>query len=272
MIIANKYNIIEKLGSGSFGSIFKAENIRTHEMVAIKMELLSSETKLLKNETKIYQYLSSFSSNVGIVKVKWFGVHANCYCMAINLLGLSLKEYKQHSDFPFSLEQVIGLTKQMISLLEYIHSKGLIHRDIKPENFLFGMEDKRETLHLIDFGFCKTYLQHDKTHIPINSIAKRSIIGSPNFISLNIHNGIEPTRRDDLESIAYIIMYLLSCDKEIKWNNNKLEAIKQMKTKLCANYDTHEIVKTYLQYCRGLHFNEEPNYKYINTFLSRHLI
>ena len=266
-MIANKYKIIEGLGSGSFGSIFKAENIRTNELVAIKMELLSSETKLLKNETKIYQYLSSFSSNVGIVKVKWFGIHANCYCMAINLLGVSLKEYKQHSDFHFSLEQVVGLTKQMIELLKYIHSKGLIHRDIKPENFLFGLGDKRETLHLIDFGFCKTYLQNDNTHIPINSITKKSIIGSPNYISLNIHNGIEPTRRDDLESISYIIIYLLSRDKEIIWNNNDLESIKQMKTKLFANYDAPEFVKTYLEYCRGLHFNEEPNYNYLYSLL-----
>ena len=88
MIIANKYKIIEKIGEGCFGFIFKGENIRTFEKVAIKMESILSETKLLKNEAKIYQYLHG--SSIGFPTVKWFGIIDNYYYMVLPLLGDSL--------------------------------------------------------------------------------------------------------------------------------------------------------------------------------------
>ena len=92
-IINNKYKIISKIGEGSFGSIFKGINIRTNEYVAIKVELIESNTKLLKNESKIYQYLSN---NSGIPTVKWFGKNDKIYFMVLNLLGESLENLKNY--------------------------------------------------------------------------------------------------------------------------------------------------------------------------------
>jgi serine/threonine protein kinase len=69
-MIANKYDLISKIGSGAFGSIYKGQNVRTGEPVAIKVEPLKHETNLLKNEARIYQYLKG---GVGIPQVKWYG-------------------------------------------------------------------------------------------------------------------------------------------------------------------------------------------------------
>ena len=85
MIIGNKYELIKKIGCGSFGSIYRGKNIRTNENVAIKIESINEDTNLLKNETKIYQYLSGFNYN-GIPILKWYGIDDKYNYMVINLL------------------------------------------------------------------------------------------------------------------------------------------------------------------------------------------
>ena len=142
VIISNKYKLIEKIGSGAFGDIYKGENIRTKESVAIKIEPLSNETKLLKNETKIYQYLGNTQ---GIPQVKWFGVDETNNYMAMKLLGSSLSEnIKKYGTL--SLTNTKYITTQILKIVKKIHDKELLHRDIKPDNFLFGLQDEINTI------------------------------------------------------------------------------------------------------------------------------
>ena len=198
--IGNKYKIGDILGSGGYGTLFRARNIRTNEEVAVKVEPINNNTKLLKNETKIYQYLNSFCQK-GIPKVLWYGSDKDNYYMVMELLGYSLKEVN------YSTNQLIGI--QIINRLEFIHSKQLIHRDVKPDNFLFGISKNENILYIIDFGFCKTYINNG---IHILNKKRNHIIGTPNFISIRVSEGEEPSRRDDLESVVYILYYL--------WNGN----------------------------------------------------
>jgi serine/threonine protein kinase len=138
MKIQNKYVINEQIGVGSFGFIYKGTNIRTNEKVAIKMEPIKNNTKLLKNESTIYQYLLNVN---GVPTIKWFGKDEINYYMVINLLGESLQSFvEKRGPIPLKLTMKIGL--QILYLLKDIHEKGLVHRDVKPDNFLIGIGKK----------------------------------------------------------------------------------------------------------------------------------
>jgi serine/threonine protein kinase len=246
-IIGNKYKIGDMLGSGGYGTLFRARNVRTNEEVAVKVEPINNNTKLLKNETKIYQYLNSFCQK-GIPKVLWYGSDKVNYYMVMELLGSSLKEVNK------STIQLIGI--QIINRLEFIHSKQLIHRDVKPDNFLFGIYKNEDILYIIDFGFCKTYINNG---IHIHNKKRDHILGTPNFISIRVSEGEEPSRRDDLESVVYILYYL--------WNgtisvNDKL---------LFLNKENN--IPSYMiqlfDYCRNLGFEENPDYSYLYNILKK---
>jgi casein kinase I family protein HRR25 len=256
MIISNKYEILEKIGEGGFGKIYKGRNVRTGENVAIKVEPIANQTKLLKNETKIYQYLASGD---GIPQIKWFGVDDTNNYMVVNLLGDSLSSLKEKYN-TFSLKVVLQIGKQILERLKFIHSMGLIHRDVKPDNFLMGNESK---VFIIDFGLCKKYLKND-VHIENKRINK--ILGTPIFISVNIHNLNEPSRRDDLESMIYTLMYLYF--EKLDWVDfDDINDIKSAKENLLKNDAVPKVLKDMLYYIRSVAFDEIPNYDYLFDIL-----
>jgi casein kinase I family protein HRR25 len=249
MIIANKYKIIEKLNNGEFGTIFKAENIRTKEPVAIKMESISVETKMLKRETQIYQYLGKA---VGVPQVKWYGSTEEYNYMVMPLFGDSL------ASKTFSLVDSFSIGQKIVRILSFIHEKGLIHRDVKPDNFVFNQEGT--DVYIIDFGLCKKYIDNDNKHIEMKS--GKTIIGTPNFVSLNVHNGVEPSRRDDLISVAYIILCLVNGG--LPWQTKReMKEIKIQKQCILQWSKTPSKLIEYLTYCENLKFDETPNYEYL---------
>lgn len=262
--INNKYKLISKLGSGSFGSIYKGENIRTKEHVAIKIEPIDSNTKLLKNESNVYNYLKKFNFH-GIPQLKWFGVDTTNNYMVINLLGDSINSHIQHNG-KMNLDLVLTIGIKMLDIIKFIHEKDLIHRDVKPDNFLFGLDANGsiniERIYLIDFGFCKTYKTLDGEHVADNPLT--NIIGTPNYISLNVHNLHQPGRRDDVESTIYIMIYMMF--GFLQWESHNIDKIIEMKKNISNNQDIPHVVKQYLLYVRSLKYDEEPIYDY-NIFM-----
>jgi len=258
-IIGNKYKLLEKIGEGSFGSIYKGENIRTKEYVAIKVEPIINDLKLLKNESTIYQYLIN---NEGIPNVKWFGKDQINYYMVINLLGESLQSLKERKQ-TFSLKLVLQVGIQIIYLLKMIHDKGIVHRDIKPDNFLLGLNNKNKKIYLIDFGFCKTFL-NDNKHIEIKKT--KNLIGSNNFASVNAHDFNELSRRDDLESLGYMLIYFYF--GELMWKDySSNEMIKILKNNIINDENIPKILIQYFKIIKCLEFKETPNYDLlINIF------
>jgi serine/threonine protein kinase len=260
MIIGNKYLLIEKIGSGSFGSIYKGQNIRTAELVAIKVEANDCKKKILKNEAKIYQFLGI---KHGFPQIKWFLVDSSNSYLVLDLLGVSLTEYKQNNIIPYNL--VIEIAIQMIDRVEILHNNSLIHRDLKPDNFLFGNSSCNNTLYLIDFGFCRKYTDLQGNHI-MNKPTK-SLIGTPLFVSLFVHKNGQPSRRDDIESILFIILYLID---KLEWSYKKDlindEIIKMKEDMIFSTYIPLNIINLII-YCRSLKFDECPDYEFIKNQL-----
>jgi serine/threonine protein kinase len=257
-IINNKYKVINRIGSGSFGSIYKAQNIRTQEYVAIKVEAIKDNLKLLKNESNIYNYLNDLKC---VPILKWFGKDEINYYMVINLLGTSLQELKNKL-LKFSPNLVFKIAIKIINILRSIHEKGLVHRDIKPDNFLFGL-NSFNNIYLIDFGFCKLYIhnKHKKTH---------SLIGSMNYASISSHQRYELTRRDDLESLGYMLLYFISGN--LPWNNdNDEQEVIRKKIEILNDKCYPEAILNYLRYVTSLEYDETPNYIFIIEHFTKEL-
>jgi serine/threonine protein kinase len=262
-IIANKYEILEKLGEGTFGKVFKGKNMRSAEEIAIKIQHKDIEN-VLKHEAKIYKYLRDVS---GIPRIRNYGSESGFNYLVLDLLGVSLFDQKiEHI-------KTIKFLIEAITIIEFVHDKGIINRDIKPDNFLLSNTDNNR-LYLIDFGLSKFYLTPDKNHMEERK--DRKLIGTAKFSSLNVQNGIEASRRDDLESLCYSFIVIFG--KELPWSKVQDENTSKNNDDLpelyakIKNYKNgslewlHDIpgeFLTMLLYCRKLEFDQKPNYNYI---------
>ena len=264
-VIGIKYNLIKQIGRGSFGSVYLGQHKRSGEFVAIKCEDKGSKNRLLKHETLIYRDLKGPPS-AGIINVRWFGVDVNHTYAVLDLLGKSLEDIFNSSGV-FSLKSTLNVAIQLIDRMEYIHNKGYIHRDIKPENFMFGKSGiSKEILHVIDFGLSRGYMVKN-SHMCFKTGKK--MIGTPRYASLNMHDGCEPSRRDDLISIGYMLIYLHN--GSLPWQGQRGKT-KQEKYENISNIKKLILVKTlceklpkefvsYIEYCYDLSFEEKPNYE-----------
>jgi serine/threonine protein kinase len=255
MILANKYKIKEQIGEGCFGKIYKGENIRTAETVAIKMESHLSESRLLYNESKILQYLSKTPF---VPEMKWFHVDIDKDYMVMTLLGESIMDViKRTRIFPMSWIQ--NVAKQTTKILQNIHEKEILHRDIKPENFLFGVGENKKNLYLIDFGMAKCYRPQGEKRI-------NKLIGTKNYASVSVQMLWEPSRRDDLESLVYVLIFLYY--GYLEWMNDIEDAtILEKKKNLRFQPGLPVPFKKMIEYVQDLPFEEIPKYDYFLSFL-----
>ena len=129
----------------------------------------------------------------------------------------------------------------MLTIIKAVHNKDLLHRDIKPDNFMLDLNETTNKLYLIDFGLAKRY-NYDGKHISENTNC--SLIGTPKYVSLNVHNCCEPSRRDDIESCIYVMIYMLFGDNF--WFNPNMEHLIECKKKL-NNYSIQKFVKKQLR-------------------------
>jgi serine/threonine protein kinase len=196
--------------------------------------------------------------------------------MIFELLGQNIEEIFHFCHKKFSLSTVLSLGLQMINRIESIHSAYIIHRDIKPENFLIGKKENISTIYLCDFGLAKRF--RDKktgTHIPYNN--KKHFTGTPTFASVYTHLGCEQSRRDDLESLAYVLIYFGT--GTLPWKGIKAKKKDEKYSKILTkkmNIKNDELLKglpnefiLFLQNVRDLQFEDKPDYNYLRELLRK---
>ena len=269
-VLFHKYLIVKKLGEGSFGSVYSAKE--NNIWYAIKFENKNKGQNLLEKEA----YIMSYLNGPRIPLVKSFGYSGDNNVLIMELMGKSLEELFENSmNKKMSLRCVCNLGYQMIEIMEYIHNKHIIHRDIKPDNFVMGRDSKSKQLFLLDFGLSKKYRSSSTLkHYPL--IKRKKLTGTARYASINALNGITQSRRDDLESIGYVLMYFLK--GRLPWqgmvNKNKEQRyLKIMETKrdttpeeLCKGFPAE--FERYISYTRNLQYEQDPDYEMLkNLFL-----
>uniref|UniRef100_A0A3B4UTC0 non-specific serine/threonine protein kinase n=1 Tax=Seriola dumerili TaxID=41447 RepID=A0A3B4UTC0_SERDU len=306
--VGNRYRLGRKIGSGSFGDIYLGTDISVGEEVAIKLECVKTKHPQLHIESKIYKMMQG---GVGIPTIKWCGAEGDYNVMVMELLGPSLEDLFNFCSRKFSLKTVLLLADQMISRIEYIHSKNFIHRDVKPDNFLMGLGKKGNLVYIIDFGLAKKY-RDARTHQHIPYRENKNLTGTARYASINTHLGIgtvdlfdlntlldtefedgifsvtncstslqpspcllspstEQSRRDDLESLGYVLMYfnlgslpwqgLKAATKRQKYERISEKKMSTPIEVLCKGYPSE--FATYLNFCRSLRFDDKPDYSYL---------
>ncbi|OIT29253.1 PREDICTED: casein kinase 1-like protein 2 [Nicotiana attenuata] len=265
--VGNKFRLGRKIGSGSFGEIYLGANVQTNEEVAIKLENVKTKHPQLLYEAKLYKILQG---GTGIPNLKWFGVEGDYNALVMDLLGPSLEDLFNFCSRKLSLKTVLMLADQMINRVEFVHAKSFLHRDIKPDNFLMGLGRRANQVYMIDFGLAKKY-RDSSTHQHIPYRENKNLTGTARYASMNTHLGIEQSRRDDLESLGYVLMYFLR--GSLPWQGlkagtkkQKYEKISEKKVStsietLCRGYPAE--FASYFHYCRSLRFDDKPDYAYL---------
>jgi serine/threonine protein kinase len=198
------------LGKGSFSIVYLGLERARHKFVAIKTEKRTDKNLLLESEHNILDYINNRPSGVKLETLHsyWYGQYNHDYLMVTDLMGDCLDDIHAKHNRLFSPKTVLMLAEQMLTILKYYHSHGVVHRDIKPNNFMFEYGQPAKKLILIDFGLAKKHIDEEGIRARYSTHSTR--VGTLKYMSPNVHNYIEASCRDDLYSCGYLLLYLLN--------------------------------------------------------------
>ena len=272
-LIFGKYKINKKIGIGAQSIIYSGININNKELVALKIQKKSFFIN--ENFEKEAYYLFQLKG-YGVPKIISFGHFGEYNVLIEELLGESIEELfekNKKKEKVIILKDMLMTGIQLIDRIEYIHSNNIVHLDIKPSNFVVGYKDP-SLIYIIDFGLSKKY-KSSRTGKHIIFSKRKYFQGNIKFSSVNNMRGIVSTRRDDLESIGYMLIYLY--ESKLPWEKieaiNKLEIVEKIfyikkqisMNTLCKNLPKE--MTEFMVYIKSLKFNEKPNYNYLKNLL-----
>ena len=277
-LIFNKYKVKNFKESSKLCWTFQGVNVKNNEPIFIKIEKKNLKYNFLESEAYCLINLKGF----GIPRIISYGKIGIYNILVEELLGKSLYElwWLRNKKEKSILKNVCMVALQALDRLEYIHSKNYIHRDIKPQNFVNGRNDPN-IIYIIDFGFSHQY-KSSRTGKHIKYQSKKLTMGSMSFLSINANKGNEQSRRDDLESLGYMLIFLAT--DNLPWlkiedlNVNdiiKYKKIYELKKAISADRlceGLPEEFAKYINYSRKLDFEEDPDYDYLRSLFSSILV
>ena len=262
----NKKNVIieRKINKGSFADIYSALDFSSSQSLVLKIEKKNASNSTIDTETAI---LKSLHNIQGIPHILWSGKINQRSAFITDRLGSSLHDYL--SDLKrFSLETVVKMSVQLLLILEKLHEKGFIHRDIKPSNILTGNGLNRKNIYLIDFNLSKRFLDQNGEHIPLDEVEEFN--GNLQFSSVNSHEFLENSRKDDLESLGYVLCFLFL--GKMGWDKassndviHRIAFIGKYKRHFLKNVASDSFLPTclkhYFENVMNIGFYDKPNYE-----------
>ena len=272
-LIFHKYKIQSLISKGSFGEVFLAKNILNNKNYAVKIEEGKKTGDILKDEA----YALITLKGIGIPSMISYGTKGKYNILIQNLLGKSIYEiYKEHGN-KLNLKDTCMLAIQAIERIEFIHSKNYLHRDIKPANFLLG-NPNNYLIYLIDFGNARKF-RSSRTGKHIKNIKNCKLFGTLIFLSNNCLKRLEQSRKDDLESLGYMLIYLYA--GELPWSHKKFMSITEALDKICelrSKINLEMLCKNapqgiyeYMKYVNKLNFEKKPDYEYLKSLFENML-
>ena len=265
----SKFRTIKKLGEGSFGKVYKAEY--NNEYFALKFENKTQGQSLLENEATIMTYLKG--PNIPLIKS--FGYNGDYNILVMQLMDKSLEDIFNKRK-KFSVKTTCMLGYQMVNVLQYIHDRHIIHRDIKPDNFVMGANENNAHLYLLDFGLAKKY-RSSRTLMQYPLVKKKKLTGTARYASIHALEEMEQSRRDDLESVGYVLLYFLRGG--LPWQGLKIRSKEDRYKKILAKKketSSEDLCKAFpeefrefVEYTRNLEYIEQPDYNMLrNKFVN----
>lgn len=226
IVIHDRYQLHQPLGKGSFGEVFAGTDLLTGTKVAIKLEPYERKKhSQLQFESKLYHELRHVSC---VPRVHYFGRVGEYNALVMDQLGKSIDAfYTQHGN-QLPEHVVCSIAVYAIKALKEIHEMGFVHRDLKPQNMCVGLGVYQNKIFFIDFGLAKKYLDLQGKHIPYRT--DKSLTGTPRFVSIGCHKGYEMSRRDDVEGLMYVLVWLAK--SRLPWQGCKASSKRKKHKKI----------------------------------------
>lgn len=263
--IVNRYVIRKHLGGGSFGDVYEAEDNQTHQIIALKFETNEASPQL-PNEYKMYKQLEGMD---GIPKVYGLYDYGKSRILAMDQMGPSLESLFRRCRRKFSMKTILMMTDQVFRIIEWVHNCGIVHRDIKPQNFLVGRGALHNKIFLIDYGVSTMYID-PRTREHMMYTPHNGLVGTAYYVSINTHLGEQQSRRDDVESIMYMLIRFII--GTLPWQGAKIKSVEERneyitQKKIQVSLDAlcegaPSEFKTVLSEIRKLRFDDAPKYAY----------
>lgn len=271
-MVAGKWQLGRKIGSGAFGDVYEGQRLNTSDRVAIKLQ-----HKRHKEEE--WRVLKEVIGCEGLPQIYHMGWEKDYHAIVMQMLGDNLETLCEQCKRSFSTDTVAWIAIHCLRMLEALHVKGYVHADVKPDNFLIGTDPTRHQLYMVDLGLAMRY-RHASNGRHVAQMQNPDFFrGTLRYASLNIHSGSTLSRRDDLESLAYVLIYLHQ--GRLPWQGTLgTEAERRMKVRDIKRNTKMQYFRDkkcpgplvdFLEQSRNLHFDEDPPYKTISTMFTKML-